>query len=69
MNMKIKNNINEKCHQSRERDSLINIYLVDALYLAHTMVSLKRNKCLNFLLPSVASIMKLSFTSRLCVLS
>lgn len=38
-------------------------YLEDALYLAQTITSLNRNKCLNFRL-SPLSMMKLSLTSR-----
>ena len=40
-------------------------YLVDGLYLAHTITSLNKNKCLNFLFPSIDSIMKLSLTNLL----
>ncbi len=40
-------------------------YFADALYLAHTITSLKRNKCLNFRLSSLDSTIKLSLTKRL----
>lgn len=56
---------NEAYHFS----SNVNFCLLDGLYLAQTKISLKSIKCLNFLLPSLNSIMKLSLTNLRCALS